>query len=80
MRTPNLDPKTRTVNVSTLKVGHIVVESHGHPAIVVRIARRGRSARFANVYCRYVWQASGEPPWLLGDATLSDSHPVERAV
>jgi hypothetical protein len=31
----NLDPKTRTVNVGTLKVGHIVVESHAHPAIVV---------------------------------------------
>ena len=80
MRTLNLHPKTRTVTAGTLRVGHIVVESHGHPAIVVRVARRGRSVSVANVYCRYAWQAAGEMPWLLRDRPLSDSDPVERAV
>ena len=80
MRTLNLDPKTRSVTVGTLRTGHIVVESHGHPAIVVRVARRGRSVSVSNVYCRYVWQAAGEMPWLLGDGPLHNSDPVERAV
>jgi hypothetical protein len=75
-----LHPKTRRVPVSSLRPGHIVMESSGHPAFVVRIAFRGALDQRVNVYCRYTWQESSEVSWRLRDAWLDGATLVDRAV
>ncbi len=74
--TLDLNPKTRTVAAATIRVGHVVMESHEHPAQVTEI-RRAASGRL-NIWCRYLWQASREPQWLLG--TFQPNAPIEKAV
>lgn len=74
--TLNLSPKTRTVAAATIRVGHVVMESHEHPAQVTEI-RRGAGGRL-NIWARFVWQASKEPQWLLG--SFQPNAPIEKAV
>ena len=73
--TLNLNPRTETVAAATIKPGHVILESTEHPALVTRVAPTPRGL---NVYCRYVWQASREPEWLLG--TFKPHAPIEKAV
>jgi len=37
----NLSPRTRVVRAADVRPGHIVMESHEHPAVVVRVVRFG---------------------------------------
>jgi len=76
----DLYPKTKAVPAGTLRAGHVVVESHGYPAVVVLVARKAPSDRYMAVYCRYVWQSTGEPPWILTDRTIECNALVDKAV
>ena len=60
MTTPKLNPRTERVRADSIRPGHVVMESDGHPAVVVRIAQRRGTLTF---WCRYVWQAATEPVW-----------------
>lgn len=71
----NLNPKTKTVAAAMIKPGHIVMESHEHPAQVTRIAV---SPKGIAIHCRFLWQASNEPEWLLGRFAPRDG--IEKAV
>jgi hypothetical protein len=74
--TLDLNPKTETVAAVTLLPGHVVMESHEHPALVTRVVRSRPNK--VSVWCRYQWQASREPEWLLG--TFEHRAPIEKAV
>lgn len=76
----DLYPKTKAVPVGTLRAGHVVVESDGYPAVVVRVAYGAQKTRWVTVYCRYIWQGSQELAWILGGGKLLSSTPVDRAV
>ena len=71
----NLNPKTATVAAASIKPGHVILESHEHPAKVTRL---GVSPFGIAIYCRYVWQASSEKDWLLG--RFAPHSPIEKAV
>lgn len=58
----NLDPKTHAKRAADLRTGDVVLESHQHPAQVVRPTY----SNGVTVWCRYIWQASHEPVWKLG--------------
>jgi len=74
----NYTPRTRKVPVSSLRAGHIVMESPEHPAQITRLARPfGRDAA-VTIWCRFVWQASREPEWVLG--VFSSESILEKAV
>lgn len=74
--TLDLNPKTQTVPAVAIKPGHIVMESHNHPAQVTRVSypTNGR----VTIRCRFIWQATSEPDWVLG--TFNARAPIERAV
>ena len=76
MNALDLNPKTQTVAAAAIKPGHIVMESHDHPAQVTRVAypMTGRISIFA----RFLWQASNEPEWKLGTFGARDG--IEKAV
>jgi hypothetical protein len=59
----NLDPKTHAKRAADLRTGDVVLESHQHPARIVRLSY---AASRVNVWCRYIWQATHEPDWKLG--------------
>jgi hypothetical protein len=59
----NLNPRTRPVEVEKLRVGHIVMESDEHPAVITRITT---PAGKVFIRARYVWQDKTEPDWPLG--------------
>jgi hypothetical protein len=71
----NLNPKTVTVAAAMIRPGHIVMESHEHPAQVTRISASNKGL---SVWCRFVWQASREKEWLLG--TFQPRAGIEKAV
>jgi hypothetical protein len=73
--TLDLHPKTQTVAAATIKPGHVILESHEHPAQVTRVAV---STKGLAIYARYIWQASSEREWLLG--TFKPSSRVEKVV
>jgi hypothetical protein len=60
----------RPVAASTLKPGHVVMESADFPAVVTRVAG---SSRGVTVWARYPWQASLEKDWLLGTFRRTDT-------
>lgn len=60
----NLTPRTRVMRAADVRPGHIVMESHDHPAVVVRVVRQYAKVR---LWCRYVWQATHEVAWPLPD-------------
>lgn len=62
MNVHNLNPHTRGVRAASVRPGHVIVESHAHPAVVERVAHRGTYT----FWCRYVWQSAAEPVWPLG--------------
>jgi len=62
----DLHPKTRRVSVTTVKVGDIIMESHEHPARVIRITGKLR----LSLWCRYVWSPPTDHDWLLGSYSL----------
>lgn len=68
--TLNYAPKTTSKQAADLKVGELVLESWQHPARIVRL--QYGSGR-VHIHCRYIWQASREPWWKLGDY-----HPADR--
>jgi len=65
MTAPKLNPRTQTVRADSVRPGHTVMESHEHPAVVVRVARHSGTGA-VTFWCRYVWQASTEPLWPFG--------------
>ncbi|MFJ8893566.1 hypothetical protein ACIRCZ_03180 [Leifsonia sp. NPDC102414] len=71
----NYTPKTKSVPASSIRPGHIVMESYQHPAVVTRISARGQSV---HIWARYQWQASRDPEWLLGSFLTTDT--VHKAV
>lgn len=70
----NLTPRTKVVRAADVRPGHIVIESHEHPAVVVRVVQRhrGHPVRFM---CRYIWQAASEDLW-----PMPDLHPDARVL
>lgn len=60
----NLTPRTAGKRAADLRVGDVVLESSEHPARIVRLTYT--SSR-VHVYCRYIWQATREPAWKLGE-------------
>lgn len=74
--TLDLNPKTRAVAAATIKPGHIILESHEHPAQITRVTRAPHGR--LNLFARFIWQASREPDWLLG--TFQPRALIERAV
>lgn len=60
----DLTPKTTTVPAAALKVGDVVLESHEHPAMITKITFSTRNG--VTIRCRFVWQRTTEPDWLLG--------------
>ena len=75
MKELNLNPKTETVAAATIRPGHIVLESHEHPAQVTRVSV---SPKGLSIFCRFIWQASNEKEWMLG--TFAPRAPIEKAV
>ncbi|GAA1997301.1 hypothetical protein [Microbacterium pumilum] len=74
-----LTPRTRAVRAADVRPGHIVMESHEHPAVVVRVERPHNGTRI-RLYCRFVWQASTEPTWAMPeDHTLRADDIVQVA-
>lgn len=73
--TLDLNPKTQTVAAATIRPGHIVLESHEHPAQVTQVMV---SLKGVTIWARYIWQASSEKEWKLG--TFKPSTPIEKAV
>lgn len=73
--TLDLHPKTQAVAAATIKPGHVILESHEHPATVTRVAV---STKGLAIYARYIWQASSEREWLLG--TFKPNARVEKVV
>jgi hypothetical protein len=70
----NYNPKTRSVAVSSLKVGDVVMESDEHPATITHIyARHGR----VQIRARYIWQDEREPDWVL--ASLYPYNKIKKA-
>ncbi len=49
--------------MSTIKPGHVVMESADFPAVVTRVTS---SSGVLTVWARYPWQASLEREWKLG--------------
>lgn len=56
----NLTPRTRQVRAADVRPGHIVVESHERPAVVVRVSYPRSGVRIT-LHCRYVWSATADP-------------------
>lgn len=73
--TVDLHPRTQTVAAATIKPGHVILESHEHPATVTRVVVSNKGM---SIYCRYVWSARTEKEWLLG--TFKPRAPIEKAV
>lgn len=73
--TLDLNPKTQTVAAASIRPGHIILESHEHPAQVTRVAVSNKSV---TIFARYIWQASSEKEWKLG--TFAMRAPIEKAV
>ena len=73
--TLDLNPKTETVAAAMIRPGHIVMESHEHPAQVTRVVRSNGSLA---IWCRFIWQATREPDWKLG--SFQPRAPIEKAV
>jgi hypothetical protein len=67
----------KSVAVSSLKPGHIVIEGNEYPALLTRLVP---GTRGITVWARYTWQASREPDWKLGLFHRDDTLPrvVER--
>lgn len=67
----------KSVTVSTLKPGHVVVEGYELPAVITRVVPSNRGI---TLWARYPWQASREPDWRLGQFSRFDVLPrvVER--
>lgn len=67
----------KSVAVSTLKPGHVVIEDYERPAVITRVVP---SPRGITLWARYTWQASREPEWKLGRFDRVDVLPkvVER--
>ena len=74
----NYTPRTREVPVSSLRAGHIIMESPEHPAQITRLARKFRGDGAVTIWCRFVWQASREPEWELG--VFSKESLLDKAV
>lgn len=73
--TLDLNPKTQTVAAATIKPGHIILESHEHPAQVTRVTAGPKGIA---IWARFVWQASSEKEWMLG--TFKPRDGIEKAV
>jgi hypothetical protein len=72
----NLNPKTQTVVAASIKPGHVILESHEHPAQVTRVTTTTTGR--VTIYARYIWQASAEKDWKLGTFALRS--PIQKAV
>lgn len=73
--TLNLNPKTQTVAAATLRPGHVILESHEHPAQVTRVVVSNKGV---TIFARYIWQASSEKEWKLG--TFNPRSGIQKAV
>lgn len=74
----NYTPRTRKVPVSSLRAGHIIMESPEHPAQITRLARKFGRDGALTISCRFVRQASREPEWELG--VFSKESLLDKAV
>jgi hypothetical protein len=63
MKPLDFNPPTRPVPAATLRVGHVVMESHEHPAVITKV---GNSRGRISIRARYIWSAHTEPDWPLG--------------
>lgn len=73
--TLNLNPKTQTVAAATIRPGHVILESHEHPAQVTRVVVSNKGI---SIWARYLWQASSEKDWTLG--TFTPRAGIQKAV
>lgn len=68
----NLRPTTERVRADSLRPGNVVIESAEHPAVITKTSHSSRSV---TLFARYIWSATTEPDWPLGNfpaATLFD--------
>lgn len=70
----NLHPDTRRVTAGRLRVGDVVMEDIGYPAIVTHI----RGITRLELRAKYIWQQPHETSWLLGRFDLG--HTFDRAL
>lgn len=70
----NLHPDTERVTAEALRVGDVVLEDIGHPAVITHI----RGVRRLELRARYIWQQPHEPSWTLGG--FNAVHMFDRAL
>jgi len=72
----NLNPDTKRVPATAVRVGDVVMEGPGHPARIERVTHITRTRH--RVWVKYIWQPAWEVAWPLGE--YDAAHPLDRAL